>query len=79
MTEQMDYLYVMKEICSKCPHSKSYRVGINCTYKSKKQFGIENCPIALKTRASKLFTNSGDALIAFRKLIKIKEEESKNG
>jgi len=48
MNEQLDYLYVMKEICSKCPHSKSYRIGINCTYKSKKQFGVENCPIALK-------------------------------
>ena len=38
-----DYLYMMTEICPKCPHNKTYRIGINCTYKSKKQFGIENC------------------------------------
>ena len=35
---------------------------------------------SLKSRASKCFTNPGDALIAFRELIKRKEEvESKNG
>ena len=79
MTEQLDYLYMMTEICGNCPHSKNYRIGINCTYKSKKQFGIENCPIALKSRASKCFTNPVDALIAFRELIKRKEVESKNG
>lgn len=70
-----DYLYMMTEICPKCPHNKTYRIGINCTYKSKKQFGIENCNIALRTRASKMFTNPEDALIAFRELVKKYEEE----